>query len=73
MPLDLNLSVFYKHSTLVVIYINNLLITSLNRPIINKLKVNLLRRFYIINIRPYIYYFNIIIIYNKVKRIVILK
>ena len=73
MSLDLDLSVFYKYNTLITIYINNLLITRLNVPIINKLKVNLLKRFYITNIRLYIYYFNIIITYNKVKRIIILK
>ena len=73
MPLNSDLSVFYKHSTLITIYINDLLITRLNVPIINKLKANLLKHFYITNIRLYIYYLSIIVTYNKVKRTITLR
>ena len=64
-----NLSVFTNNTTIIVIYMNDILLTSPDKAEIQRIKNKFYDKFEITNLEPYIYYLGIIVIRDRVNRI----
>ena len=73
--IDANYSVFINSriNIIITLYVNNVLIIKFNYIDIQRIKKALNIKFYIIDLRSYIYYLKIIIIRNYINRIIRLK
>ena len=73
--IDVNYSVFIdsRINIIITLYVNDVLIIKFNRIDIQRIKKALNAKFYIINLKSYVYYLKIIIIRDRVNRIIRLK
>ena len=73
--IDANYSVFIdsRINIIIIFYVNDVLITKSNRANIQRIKKVLNTKFYIIDLRSCVYYLEIIVIRDRVNRIIRLK
>ncbi|PMD56019.1 uncharacterized protein K444DRAFT_536701, partial [Hyaloscypha bicolor E] len=63
--LNTNFSIFYRDNIIIIIYINNLLITGASKPDINRIKATLNKRVKILDLEVYYFYLRIEVIRNR--------
>ena len=64
-----NFFIFTNNIIIVIIYVNDILLANLNKKEIQNIKNKLNKKFKITNFKFYIYYFEIIIVKNRINRI----